>query len=709
MIKNINNFLKMNFNKFIKHFDKNDLIIFLIIFFGLMIWLLAFFPGVISEDSISQYKLAKGLQKLNDFHPIIHTLLLKLLYKIWDNYAVVSLFQIISFSFIWTFLCKITRRSVKTNFFQIIFTCIILSFPIVSLYSITLWKDILYTYTMLIFCGIIYSGIKKEFVFSKKELYFHALMLVLISKFRHNGLGVMTGLLFFEMLLLFLKKYKKNIITSFLSVFLIIFIAFSAPKYILNLDGLEISGVHNYFYIVGAYAKEDYIEDKDMKILSKIKNEKNWKNDYYPFCINSMYLNIDDKYLYSEKANEEVKSIAIKYIFKNPKIFIIHQLKATSIVWSIKPLPNSYTYIVSFDKNNNIGLVNESRNKIFNYVLTKYTTFQVYSQSSLLYIFYRPASSLYMSILLILILFLRKKKIHYFYILLPALLNSATLMIWCPAQDLRYVYINFLTLIFVILVFYNEMFKDKEAENIKRNISNMKKKKLKILTIIPSYNEEKSIEKTIDDLRKNNSNMDYIVINDGSKDFTQKVLEKNNYNHISLIHNLGIGGAVQTGYKYAKENGYDIAIQFDGDGQHNGKYIKELIKPILDEDYDLVIGSRFIGNLSKYKSTKSRRLGIKIISLFIKVFTKKKIYDTTSGFRACNKRIIDIFSENYPVEYPEPVSTVWLLKNNYTIKEIPVIMKERTEGNSSIKKWKSIYYMINVIFSIIVTAIRKNK
>lgn len=233
----------------------------------------------------------------------------------------------------------------------------------------------------------------------------------------------------------------------------------------------------------------------------------------------------------------------------------------------------------------------------------------------------------------------------------------------------------------------------------------------RILLIIPAYNEEKAIKKVyngiIDYNKKNKTNYDVMVINDGSKDNTEKILVENNIPHIKLIHNLGIGGAVQTGYKYALENDYDIAIQFDGDGQHNVEYVKNLIEPIIKNEADLVIGSRFVDkNSTGFKSTFARLIGIRIISSFIKLTTKKRIYDCTSGFRACNKKTIEHFSHTYPTEYPEPVSSVDLFKNKYNIKEVPVVMNERKEGTSSIKSYKKAYYMINVILSIFVLWLR---
>ena len=226
------------------------------------------------------------------------------------------------------------------------------------------------------------------------------------------------------------------------------------------------------------------------------------------------------------------------------------------------------------------------------------------------------------------------------------------------------------------------------------------KKNPKVLLIIPAYNEEKNIltvyKNICDYNKKAKTKLDVVFINDGSIDATEKILCENNINHIKLIQNLGIGGAVQTGYKYALYNDYDIAIQFDGDGQHNVNYVEALIKPILEENVDMTIGSRFIdSSSSEFKSSFLRRVGIKLISSCIHFKTRVRIYDTTSGFRAANKNAIAMF------EYPEPISSVDVILSGMKIKEVPVSMNERLAGKSSINSWKNIYYMVNVVLSIL--------
>lgn len=237
---------------------------------------------------------------------------------------------------------------------------------------------------------------------------------------------------------------------------------------------------------------------------------------------------------------------------------------------------------------------------------------------------------------------------------------------------------------------------------------------MKVILIIPAYNEEANILKVYNTIKeyneKNENKLDYIVINDASTDSTLEILKENNINHIDLIQNLGIGGAVQTGYKYAYQNDYDIAIQFDGDGQHDINYVKKICEPIINKEVDMCIGTRYLDkSSSEFQSTFMRRFGKNIISVLIKLFCKKQITDPTSGFRAVNKEVIKIFAKNYPIEYPEPESTMELLINNYNIVEVPVSMNERQGGKSSINVWKSADYMIKVSLALIIDSLNFKK
>ncbi|MCR4924821.1 MAG: glycosyltransferase family 2 protein [Clostridiales bacterium] len=223
---------------------------------------------------------------------------------------------------------------------------------------------------------------------------------------------------------------------------------------------------------------------------------------------------------------------------------------------------------------------------------------------------------------------------------------------------------------------------------------------MKILAIVPAYNEAANIEKTVANLKSCGSSVDYVVINDCSTDNTLDILKANDFNYISLPVNLGIGGGVQTGYKYGVENGYDIIIQQDGDGQHDPKYIKDVCAPIINGDADIVVGSRFITN-EGFQSSGTRRIGIGFLSWLIKLKCGTVVKDVTSGYRAVNNKYSLFFARNYPQDYPEPEAIVSASLAGARIKEVPVVMKEREYGKSSINLKRSIYYMIKVSLAIL--------
>lgn len=227
---------------------------------------------------------------------------------------------------------------------------------------------------------------------------------------------------------------------------------------------------------------------------------------------------------------------------------------------------------------------------------------------------------------------------------------------------------------------------------------------MKSLIIIPAYNEASNIGQVIHNIKQMDFNLDYLVVNDCSNDDTNEKLEELHANFISVPVNLGIGGAVQAGYKYAKINNYDIAIQVDGDGQHDVSYIAEMIHILETEEVDIVIGSRFLER-EGFQSSGLRRTGINILSILIFCMCGKKIKDVTSGFRAVNKKFIRLYADNYPDDYPEPEAIVTAVLFGGMIKEIPVKMRERISGESSINLKRSIYYMIKVTLAIIICRI----
>lgn len=229
---------------------------------------------------------------------------------------------------------------------------------------------------------------------------------------------------------------------------------------------------------------------------------------------------------------------------------------------------------------------------------------------------------------------------------------------------------------------------------------------MKSIVIIPAYNEEKSILKTVEDIRRNAPEFDYVIINDCSTDETLTVCKDNNLHVLNLPINLGIGGAVQTGFVYAYEKGYDFAVQFDGDGQHDAGYLSMMRDEMIAKGADMLIGSRFIRK-EGFQSTGLRRMGIRYFSALIKVLTGTLITDPTSGMRMINRDVLQMYCESYPKDYPEPESAVAILNRGKKVMEYPVVMRERTEGVSSISPLKSVYYMIKVSLAIFLEMLRK--
>jgi len=227
-----------------------------------------------------------------------------------------------------------------------------------------------------------------------------------------------------------------------------------------------------------------------------------------------------------------------------------------------------------------------------------------------------------------------------------------------------------------------------------------------ILIIIPAFNEEASIANVIASVRRCVPGADIVVINDGSTDRTRSIAEGLGVVVLNHIYNLGIGATMQTGYKYAVAGGYDLAVQFDGDGQHPAEQIKDIIRPVLDGKADLVVGSRFLGE-GNYRPSIARGAGMAFFSRLVSAILKERLTDTTSGFRAAGRECINYFSSRYPDDYPEVEALVLLHKKGFSIMEVPVTMTERAGGRSSITPLRSVYYMVKVLLAILVDLIKK--
>jgi hypothetical protein len=232
---------------------------------------------------------------------------------------------------------------------------------------------------------------------------------------------------------------------------------------------------------------------------------------------------------------------------------------------------------------------------------------------------------------------------------------------------------------------------------------------LKRIAILPAHNEEGSVGRVIDEIRAADPAFDVVVVDDGSVDRTVAVAREKGVAVVSLPFNLGIGGAMQTGFRYAFENDFDIAVQIDADGQHDPKELPKILAPVLSGEADLVVGSRFRDeSRGTYRAPLLRRLGIQLFAAIVSLLIRQRVTDTTSGFRAVNRLGIKLFAADYPHDYPEVEATVMVFKHRLRLKEVAVRMREREAGRSSIGALDSIYYMVKVLLAIFVSVFRRN-
>jgi glycosyltransferase involved in cell wall biosynthesis len=225
------------------------------------------------------------------------------------------------------------------------------------------------------------------------------------------------------------------------------------------------------------------------------------------------------------------------------------------------------------------------------------------------------------------------------------------------------------------------------------------------LVVIPAYNEAQCLGHVIDSIRAHVPWADIVVVNDGSQDATPDIARSKGVFLLNLPYNLGIGGAVQTGYKFAAWRGYEVAVQVDGDGQHPPSEIERLVHNVTTTDANMVIGSRYLAS-SEYNTPFSRLVGIRILSSVVSLIAGQRVTDTTSGFRAIDRRTIHFLARMYPRDYPEPEVIVWLRREGFQIAEVPVCMKERIGGISSISLVKGLYYVVKVLVATVIDAFK---
>jgi glycosyltransferase involved in cell wall biosynthesis len=230
---------------------------------------------------------------------------------------------------------------------------------------------------------------------------------------------------------------------------------------------------------------------------------------------------------------------------------------------------------------------------------------------------------------------------------------------------------------------------------------------VKRIAIVPAFNEERNVGRVLDELRAIDPGLDVVVVSDGSTDRTADVASARGAYVIRLPFNLGIGGAVQTGFRYAWEEGYELAVRLDGDGQHDPGELRVLVAPVVAGEADLAVGSRFVEGRG-YRSSPARRIGIRILARVVSLIARQRLTDTTSGFQACNRRAISVYAADLPHDYPEVEGMVMAIKHRIRLVEVPVTMREREHGRSSIGTLASIYYMIKILLALFVDLFRRD-
>ena len=227
------------------------------------------------------------------------------------------------------------------------------------------------------------------------------------------------------------------------------------------------------------------------------------------------------------------------------------------------------------------------------------------------------------------------------------------------------------------------------------------------LAIVPAYNEEGSVALVIDEIRAYDAGFEVVVVDDGSGDRTSEVAEEKGARVLTLPYNLGIGGSVQTAFRFARENDFELVVRLDGDGQHDAGHLPALLAPVLDGDADVAVGSRYLAE-GGYRQSTGRNLGNRILAGAASLVTRQRVTDPSSGFQALNREAIELFANDYPHEFPEVEATVLVAKHRLRRVEVPAPMRERLAGSSSHGVLKSAYFLAKVLVALLVAIFRRN-
>lgn len=465
-----------------KYFIINSIIPFIVF---LIIFLL-YYPGIVSYDGANQWQQVQtGI--ISDSHPFFSTFFMYILSKIHNSIGIVLLFQMCVFSLFWGYFCSLIKTNTKMEIVKIVFTFLISLLPIISLYSITLWKDILYTYYLFMLGVMLFKGIKIDFNYKIYDYIIFGILLFLINSYRHNAIVVVAlfSLLIFIMLIKSKRikdiKYMKNVFLG-VATFIILTIIISIPKSYYLSKSTKINNSKqtkeeleskvplktNYvLWMLAAHIKDGNITDKkDVKILRNVLDFKTWKEIYNPYLINTITASDKINGKYVNNNSDKIFNIFIKNTIRHPGTIIIHYLKSDALLINPVSQKYGYIYIYNFSEYDPYGFdaITSSKNR---YLQKKYDVLINYSMRSPFKYLYQPAFMLYLSIILLIILSKKvyNKKIYLFAV--PMIFNTASLLPINLAQDLRYVYINFITFFAILLLFvinYKKIFVKKKKK-----------------------------------------------------------------------------------------------------------------------------------------------------------------------------------------------------------------------------------------------------
>lgn len=451
-------------NKFkynLKKIDKCDVIIFLLTFISFNLVLYILYPGILTYDSYNQLNQIET-NSFNDWHPFIHTFIEMICLKINNNPSSIGIFQILVFSVIWTSICKYNRNNKKVFIYELIITILIFLNPLNPIYAITLWKDILYCYFILLLCFITEIIYEKEFIISNKLLVFLSIVLAFVFSLRYNGIIVT---IFTVTILAYLLLKKDKISKNYLKLPIITIISIlciNSLNLIYNVESNQKDAIASKIVqYIGAFVKEEVISNKDNQVLSNFINVDELYLYYNPYFSDTIYECDfeEDIYLNYKK---EIYGMLLKYTFKYPQIFFDFASKSTSLIWQI-PSPDDMigtTIETGTDATNNyMGIVPKHYDEEF---YQEYQKFLNYTKNSIFLstILYNTALYFYLTIIIILIILFVKKK-NYFIVLLPSLLNVLSTVPSLPVQDTRYLYNNFLVFYLILVILIRNFIKDK--------------------------------------------------------------------------------------------------------------------------------------------------------------------------------------------------------------------------------------------------------